>query len=499
MKDREENELIQQRLKKLNELRNSGIDPFGGPFTVKDTAASILTSYGEISYNEIEERKIACTIAGRIISFRGFGKASFCHIQDGTGKIQVYLRKEILDEQYGLIRRLDIGDFIAVEGRLFRTRTGELTVEAENLTFLTKSIRPLPEKWHGLRDIETRYRQRYLDLIVNPKVKDVFIKRAGIIKAIRRFLDSHGFLEVETPMMQSIPGGATARPFVTHHNALDMDLYLRIAPELYLKRLIIGGIERLYELNRNFRNEGISTKHNPEFTMLEFYMAYADYNNLMDLTEDMITTVARELFGTLVFEFDDKMIDLTPPWQRVTFMDAIKTYGSQDLDLDNYEEIKDYATRVGLQINDNLSHGKILNEIFEAAVEPYLIQPTFIIDYPTDISPLAKRKPEDTKLVERFELFIATHEIANAFSELNDPIDQRLRFEKQLAELQAGDPEFYSGGTYRMDEDFLRALEYGMPPTAGAGIGIDRLVMVLTNSTSIRDVILFPQLKEESK
>ncbi len=487
------NDLIQQRLKKLDELRSSGIDPFGGPFKFKDTAGSIMKGYGETSHEDLEKVGVMCSVAGRIISFRGFGKATFCHIQDGTGRVQIYLRKEILGEQYNLIKKLDVGDFIGAEGRLFRTKTGELTIEAGKFTFLTKTIRPLPEKWHGLKDIETRYRQRYLDLIVNPGVKDVFIKRAKIIKSIRGFLDSNGFLEVETPMMQAIPGGANARPFVTHHNALNMNLYLRIAPELYLKRLIVGGMDRVYELNRNFRNEGISTRHNPEFTMLEFYMAYSDYNDLMHFTEEMIATVVKEVFGTLKFEFDGKELDLTPPWHRITHMEVIKKYSMDSPELGKHEKAREYARKIGLQIKDDFSHGKVIDEIFKEVVEPNLFQPTFIIDYPTDISPLAKRCPKNPDLVERFELFMACREIANAFSELNDPVDQKERFEKQVAELQAGHIE-----AHRMDEDFIRALEYGMPPTAGEGIGIDRLVMLLTNSPSIRDVILFPQLKEET-
>ncbi|MEW6409033.1 MAG: lysine--tRNA ligase [Nitrospirota bacterium] len=488
------NELIEQRLKKLKALKDAGIDPYGSRFEVKHSSKGLLDQYNGHSHDDLEKERVEVVVAGRIVALRDFGKATFAHIQDGAGKMQIYLRKDMLgDERYGLLKKLDIGDFIGVKGRLFRTKTNELTIEVEEYVLLCKSLRPLPEKWHGLTDIEQRYRQRYVDLIVHPSVRDTFIKRTEVIKSIRKFFDSRGFLEVETPMMQPIPGGATARPFVTHHNALNMNLYLRIAPELYLKRLLVGGFERVYEINRNFRNEGISTKHNPEFTMLEFYMAYADYNDLMDLTEELITTVAMEVFGKLIFEFEGEQINFTPPWQRITHKEAIIKYGSIEPEvLADYERAKKYAISLGAEIKGDCSLGKIQDEIFKAVAEDKLIQPTFITDYPTEVSPLAKRSKNNHDIAERFELFIAGREIANAFSELNDPVDQRVRFQKQIEELHADDIEEYT-----MDEDFIRALEYGMPPAAGEGIGVDRLVMVLTGSTSIRDVILFPQLKQE--
>jgi lysyl-tRNA synthetase class 2 len=423
---------------------------------------------------------------------RDFGKAAFAHIQDATGKIQVYFKRDVLAERYRLIKKLDIGDIIGIKGLLFRTKTNELTIEVQDLVLLTKSLRPLPEKWHGLKDIETRYRQRYVDLIVNPEVKETFIKKSIIIKAIRDFLESKGFIEVETPMMQPIPGGATAKPFVTYHNALGVDLYLRIAPELYLKRLLVGGYERVYELNRNFRNEGISTKHNPEFTMLEFYVAYRDYSYLMNFTEELITSVAEKTLGGLKVPYGNTTIDFTPPWPRIPMLDALLKKGVPEEALRNVEKAKGWAKQHNINIDKNEALGKILDEIFKEMVEPELVQPTFIIDYPVELSPLAKRKPENPSLVERFELFIASREIANAFSELNDPFDQKERFEEQGEAKAQGDEE-----AHWMDEDFVRALEYGMPPAAGEGIGIDRLVMLLTNSQSIRDVILFPQLKPE--
>lgn len=488
----EVNDLIQQRLKKLDELRSLNIDPYDCKFDPETNASFILKTYNSHSKEQLENEKINVSIAGRIMALRDFGKATFAHIQDSTGKIQIYLRKNILDERYALVKKLDIGDLIGVKGRLFRTKTNELTIEVDDFVFLSKSLRPLPEKWHGLRDVETRYRQRYLDLIVNPQVKDIFEKRSSIIKAIRDFLESHGFIEVETPMMHPIPGGAAAKPFKTHHIALGIDLYLRIAPELYLKRLLVGGYERIFELNKNFRNEGISTKHNPEFTMLEFYMAYKDYNYLMSFTEEMITFVADKVLGTLKIPYGDNVIDLTPPWPRICMLDAMMQKGVPEEVFKDFDKAKEWALSKNIEIKKGASFGKILDEIFKEVVEPYLIQPTFIIDYPVELSPLAKRKRDNPQFVERFELFIASREIANAFSELNDPLDQKERFLRQMEARKKGEEE-----AHWMDEDFVRALEYGMPPAAGEGIGIDRLVMILTNSQSIRDVILFPQLKPE--
>jgi len=486
------NELIEQRIKKLEELRQSGIDPFGGSFYAEDHASDLLNKLDSVSKESLEASPVSCSLAGRIISMRDFGKAAFAHIQDVTGKIQVYFKKDILGEKQNLLKKLDIGDIIGLKGRLFRTRTHELTVEVEDFVFLSKSLRPLPEKWHGLKDIEIRYRQRYVDLIVSTEVRHTFAKRSAIIKATRDFLESKGFIEVETPMMQQIPGGATAKPFKTHHIALGTDLYLRIAPELYLKRLLVGGYERIYELNKNFRNEGISTKHNPEFTMLEFYIAYRDYNFLMSFTEELVTYVVNKTLGTLKIPYGDTTIDLTPPWPRIPMLDALLQKNVPSEVLNDKEKAKKWAESHTIEIKGDASLGKVLDEIFKTFVEPELVQPTFIIDYPVEISPLAKKKTENPELTERFELFIASQEIANAFSELTDPMDQYERFMKQVEEKAKGDEE-----AHRMDEDFIMALEYGMPPAAGEGIGIDRLVMVLTNSQSIRDVILFPQLKPE--
>jgi len=486
------NELIEQRRKKLEELRQSGIEPFGGSFYAEDHASDLLNKLDPVSKESLEASPVSCSLAGRIISMRDFGKAAFAHIQDVTGKIQVYFKKDILGEKQDLLKKLDIGDIIGLKGKLFRTRTHELTVEVEDFVFLSKSLRPLPEKWHGLKDIEIRYRQRYVDLIVNTEVRHTFAKRSAIIKAIRDFLELKGFIEVETPMMQQIPGGATAKPFKTHHIALGTDLYLRIAPELYLKRLLVGGYERVYELNKNFRNEGISTKHNPEFTMLEFYIAYRDYNFLMSFTEELVTYVVNRTLGTLKIPYGDTVIDLTPPWPSIPMLDALLQKNVPSEVLSDREKAKKWAESHTVEIKGDASLGKILDEIFKTFVEPDLVQPTFIIDYPVEISPLAKKKTGNLELTERFELFIASQEIANAFSELTDPLDQYERFMKQVEEKAKGDEE-----AHRMDDDFIRALEYGMPPAAGEGIGIDRLVMILTNSQSIRDVILFPQLKPE--
>jgi len=486
------NELIEQRIKKVNELKEMGIKPYGDPFDAADHAADLLNKYSETTKESLEAENIACSLAGRIITMRDFGKAAFAHIQDSTGKIQIYLKRDVLGEKHSLLKKLDIGDIIGIKGRLFRTKTNELTVEVESFSLLTKSIRPLPEKWHGLKDIETRYRQRYIDLIVNPEVRENFAKRSAIIKAVRDFLESRGFIEVDTPMMHQIPGGATAKPFKTHHNALGIDLFLRIAPELYLKRLLVGGYERVYELNKNFRNEGISTKHNPEFSMLEFYIAYRDYNFLMSLTEELFSYVAMKAIGSTKIPYGDTEIDLTPPWPRVPMLEALEKSGVPSEVFTDAEKATTWARANKIDIPTGSSLGKILDEIFKEKVEPFLIQPTFIIDHPVELSPLAKRKADNPSLVERFELFISAREIANAFSELNDPFDQRERFLEQVKAKQAGDEE-----AHEMDEDFIRALEIGMPPAAGEGIGIDRLVMLLTNSHSIRDVVLFPQLKPE--
>ncbi|MFY9268707.1 MAG: lysine--tRNA ligase [Candidatus Manganitrophaceae bacterium] len=486
------NDQIAQRIKKLSALRADGIDPYGTRFEGKTLLSEIVEKYRSTARETLEAQPVPYKITGRMVSLRRFGKAAFTHLQDATERLQVYFKKDRLSEEdYALFEKLDIGDHIGVEGTLFRTKTDELTLEAHHLVLLAKALRPLPEKWHGLTDIELRYRMRYLDLIANPDAREVFAQRSRIIDAIRRFLNQRGFLEVETPMMHPIPGGAAARPFITHHNALGVDLYLRIAPELYLKRLIVGGFERVYEINRNFRNEGISTVHNPEFTMLEFYMAYADYQDLMSLTETLITSVAKEVLGTLTFEYQGKPIDLTPPWRRLSYLDAIaERHQTLVTDLSDPKKVADLLSQAHIPIRPNASIGKQLNDLFEATIEPELTGPVFIIDYPTEISPLAKRKPQAPHLTERFELYIASREIANAFSELNDPQDQRSRFEGQVAERAAGDLE-----AHVMDEDYIRALEHGMPPTAGEGIGIDRLVMLLTNRHSIRDVILFPQMK----
>ncbi|MEW5746553.1 MAG: lysine--tRNA ligase [Nitrospirota bacterium] len=489
----ETNELIEQRFKKLGDLQEGGINPYDGRFSPEAHAAALKETYQSVSKEKLEEETVNTSVAGRIVAMRDFGKASFAHIQDASGRIQIYLKKDVLGEKYGLVKKLDIGDIVGVAGRLFRTKTDELTIEVKDIVLLSKSLRPLPEKWHGLRDIEIRYRQRYVDLIVNPEVKEVFAKRSAIIKSIRDFLESRGFIEVETPMMHQIPGGATARPFKTHHNALDIELYLRIAPELYLKRLLVGGYERVFELNKNFRNEGISTKHNPEFTMLEFYMAYKDYRYLMTFTEEIFSYVAQRAIGTLRVPYNDTVIDLTPPWPKVPMLDALKQKGVPEEVVSDPEKAVAWARSQKLDIPTGSSHAKVLDEIFKEFVEPELVQPTFIIDYPVELSPLAKRKADAPELVERFELFIASREIANAFSELNDPVDQRERFMKQVEAKKKGDEE-----AHWMDEDFVRALEYGMPPAAGEGIGIDRLVMLLTNSPSIRDVVLFPQLKPEA-
>ncbi|MBF0344020.1 MAG: lysine--tRNA ligase [Nitrospirae bacterium] len=492
-KTQEVNELIEQRKKKLKELRDMGLDPYDQDFQAADHAADLIEKYADVDNTKLEETIIPASVAGRVVAYRNFGKASFAHIQDSSDKrIQIYLARDILKDKFPILKKLDIGDIIGVNGRMFKTRTGELTIEVNDFKILAKALRPLPEKWHGLKDVELRYRQRYLDLIVNPEVRTTFASRSKIIKAFRDFFERHGFIEVETPMMHPIPGGAAAKPFKTFHNTLGMELYLRIAPELYLKRLIVGGYERVFEINRNFRNEGISTKHNPEFTMIEFYIAYKDYNFLMSFTEELLCYVAMQAIGTLKFKYGEHDIDLTPPWRRVSFLDSFMDAGLSQENLKDTEAVAGWAKTNGIDIPKGASYAMALDEVFKERIEPKLIQPTFIIDYPVELSPLAKRKKDNPALTDRFELFITAREMANAFSELNDPIDQRGRFNDQLIDRQKGDEE-----AHVMDEDFLRALEFAMPPTAGEGIGIDRFVMLLTNSQSIRDVILFPQLKPQ--
>jgi lysyl-tRNA synthetase, class II len=474
------------------------VDPYPRQFVRTDTVEALVQAHAPKSGEELEATEIRTTTAGRILAIRAFGKANFVVISDGVERIQVYIRKDSVPERdFAIYKLLDFGDFIGVEGKLFRTKTNELTIFASRIEFLAKCFIPLPEKWHGLTDIETRYRQRYLDLIVNPDSRRVFEVRSRALAAIRTFLNARGYLEVETPMMQPIAGGALARPFVTHHNALDMQLFLRVAPELYLKRLTVGGIERVYEINRNFRNEGISTQHNPEFTMLEFYQAYSDYQELMAMTEEMLSAVAREAIGTDQIRFGEHELSLAPPYRRVSLREGARAAASRRLNVEVPEaDLRDRRTaaglaeQLGIHVEPGWGAGRIATELFERLNEHDLFQPTFVYDFPTEVSPLSKQKPDDPDTVERFELYIGGFEVANAFSELNDPAEQRRRFEAQLADRAAGDLEAHA-----MDEDYIRALEYGLPPTGGEGVGIDRLVMLLTNSPSIRDVILFPLMR----
>lgn len=479
------NELMRVRREKMSAIEAKGLEPFGRKYNYTHHAQTILEQFEAMEGQTVR-------IAGRLMAVRGHGKASFGHVMDMSGRIQVYFRQDVMgEEQYELFHLLDIGDIVGIEGVVFRTQKGEISLKVSQLEILAKSLKPLPEKWHGLKDVETRYRQRYLDLIVNPDVKNAFVLRSKIIKSLRRILDEQGFLEVETPMMHPIAGGAAARPFVTHHNALDMKLYMRIAPELYLKRLIVGGFEKVYELGRVFRNEGISIKHNPEFTMVELYQAFADYQDVMKLTEDVISGIAQEVLGTMKITYEGQDIDLTPPWNRLTMPEAIKKYSGEDFDkVTTLEEARAIADRLGIKYEKSHGIGGILNVVFEEVVEKHLIQPTFIIGHPTEISPLAKRNKDNPEITDRFEAFIFGREMANGFSELNDPIDQEGRFESQVAQRESGDDE-----AHMMDRDYITALEHGLPPTGGLGIGIDRLVMLLTNNSSIRDILLFPHMR----
>jgi len=489
------NDQMRTRHDKLNQLQEEGVNVFGGRFERTHLSNELKEAYDHLTKDELAEKNMTVTLAGRVMTKRGKGKAGFAHIQDLDGQIQIYVRKDnVGDEAYELFKQTDLGDIVGVTGIVFKTNVGELSINVNEFTLLTKSLRPLPEKYHGLKDIEQRYRQRYLDLITNPTSKETFILRSKIIQSMRHYLDERGFLEVETPMMHSIPGGANAKPFVTHHNALDIALYMRIAIELHLKRLIVGGLEKVYEIGRVFRNEGVSTRHNPEFTMIELYEAYADYNDIMELTEEMIAHIAKEVLGDTVIQYGDHEVDLTPRWKRWHMVDAIKEVTGVDLWADmSDEEARRLAKEHGVAVEEYMNYGHVVNEFFEQKVEETLIQPTFIYGHPVEISPLAKKNEEDPRFTDRFELFIVGREHANAFSELNDPVDQRSRFEAQLKEREQGNDE-----AHLMDEDFIEALEYGLPPTGGLGIGIDRLIMLLTNSPSIRDVLLFPQMKDKA-
>jgi len=492
----EVNELVAQRLAKAEGLRAEGVNPYANGFEVTHQNAQIHQAHANDNADALEGCDQNYVVAGRIMARRDFGKAAFVQLQDRSGRLQVYVGKnKIGDDSFAVFGKLDVGDIVGISGKPFRTKTDELSLRAESLQLLTKSLQPLPEKWHGLTDVETRYRQRYLDLIVNPEVGEVFKKRSRIISLMRDFMQQRDYLEVETPMMQPVAGGATAKPFVTHHNTLKMDLFLRIAPELYLKRLVVGGFERVFEINRNFRNEGISIQHNPEFTMMEFYQAYATYHDLMDLTEEMIGSIAEQVCGSRKISYAGKEVDLTAPWDRLTVKEAIVKYGDISIeDLEDPDKALAYANTLGLEFEGSIGYGKLLTELFDEVAEPKLWHPTFVTEYPTEVSPLSRRNDERPEVVDRFELFVVGRELANAFSELNDPVDQKGRFMDQLAEKEAGDDEAHA-----MDEDYVRALEYGLPPTAGEGIGIDRLVMLLTDSASIRDVILFPQLRKEAR
>jgi len=490
----ESSDLIQQRIRKLDALREDGIDPYPNDFRVTHTSEDLHATFDSVSDEELKSVGETFCLAGRIMAIRDFGKASFIQVQDRKGRIQAYLQRDTVgDTAFQFFKTFDIGDFIGFEGKIFRTKTRELTLQVQRFRLLVKSLRPLPEKWHGLTDIEARYRQRYLDLIANPKVKEIFLTRIKSIQRIRDFFAQRDFMEVETPMLHPIPGGATAKPFKTHHNALDMELYMRVAPELFLKRLVIGGLERVFEINRCFRNEGISTQHNPEFTMLEFYQSYATYEEMMKMTEELLCSMVKDIHGGLRLTYQGTEIDFTPPWKRVLYKEALLGYGKVAPDvLKETSRAIELAKSLGLELKRGTSRGKVLDDLFKELVEPHLVQPTFVTHYPTEVSPLSRRNGSDPEVVDRFELFIAGREIANGFSELNDPVDQRERFVRQLKE-RADEAD----AILNLDEDFLRALEFGMPPTAGEGIGIDRWIMLLTDAPSIRDVIFFPLLRME--
>ena len=481
------NDQMLVRREKLAQYEEDNIYPFGQRFVVQHKALQIKDEFRDFDGQPV-------VIAGRLMTIRSHGKTAFANLRDLSGDIQVYFRKDVMGEEaYKYVKMLDMGDIVGIEGHVFKTQKGEITVKVNKLTLLSKSLRPLPEKWHGLKDTELRYRQRYVDLIVNPSVRDTFVKRTKIVAKIREYLNSKQFMEVETPMMHAIPGGAAARPFITHHNALDIDIYMRISPELYLKRLIVGGLERVYEINRSFRNEGVSIRHNPEFTMMESYQAYCNFEDAIALTEGVVSYCAQEVLGTTKINYQGMDIDLTPPWNRITMQEGIKQYTGEDFDaIETLSEARAIADRLNVEYGEADGIGKIMNLCFEEYVEENLMQPTVVYGHPVEISPLAKQNREKPLTTERFEIFIYGRELANGYSELNDPIDQKQRFETQLKEREAGDDE-----AHRMDEDFVTALEYGLPPTAGLGIGIDRLVMFLTDSASIRDVLLFPLMKPE--
>ncbi|MBM7841308.1 lysyl-tRNA synthetase class 2 [Alkalihalobacillus xiaoxiensis] len=489
-------DLLAVRKEKLNQLTERGVNPFGGKYVRTHTSKQMVEQFDAFTKEELEGKDEKAVLAGRLMTKRGKGKAGFAHIQDLEGQIQIYVRLDAVgEESYETFKSLDIGDIVGVVGNPFKTNVGEMSVKVTELTLLGKSLRPLPDKYHGLKDVEQRYRQRYLDLITSPESRNTFITRSKIIQVMRRYLDGQGFLEVETPMMHSIPGGASAKPFITHHNTLDMQLYMRIAIELHLKRLIVGGLEKVYEIGRVFRNEGVSTRHNPEFTMIELYEAYADYKDIMELTEGVIAHIAKEVLGSTTVQYGEYEVVLATGWTRVHMVDAIKEKTGVDFWVEmTDEEARSLAKEHGVPVKETMSFGHVVNEFFEFFVEETLIQPTFVYGHPLAISPLAKKNEEDPRFTDRFELFIVGREHANAFSELNDPIDQRQRFEAQLVEREQGDDE-----AHMMDEDFVEALEYGMPPTGGLGIGIDRLVMLLTNAPSIRDVLLFPQMRNREK